>query len=87
MARVCKGKLPQAENAPDNRFMTAEQNDTQRDEESDDGLFPVNTTNQKGGTPITVCLLINGMGVEMEVDTSASIAIMSENRGGFRVRS
>ena len=41
--------------------------------------FFINTINLKGRTPITVCLEINGKGVQMEVDTGASITIMSEN--------
>ena len=51
MARVCKSKLPQAANGPDHRetkFMSKGQNDTQSDEESDDGVFLINTTNHKG---------------------------------------
>ena len=82
MARVCKSKLPQTENVPDNReinSMSTGQIDTQSDEESDDGVFFINTINQKGRMPITVCIEINDKGVQMEVDTGAFITIMSEN--------
>ena len=48
-------------------------------EESDDGVFLINTINQKAGTPVTVCIQINDKGVKMEVVTGASITIMSEN--------
>ena len=59
--------------------MTMEQEDTQSEEDRDDEVYRINTTTQKGETPMTVRVHINGVDVEMEIDTRASITIMSEN--------
>ena len=49
-----------------NKVMSTEQNDTQS-HDIDDGVFLINATNQKGGTPITVGIQINGKGVKMDL--------------------
>ena len=59
--------------------MTMEQNDTQSEEDRNDELYCINTTTQKGETPIPVRVHINGVRVEMEINTGASITIMSKD--------
>ena len=59
--------------------MTKEQKDKQSEEDRDDELYCINITTQQGETPITVRMHINGVSVEMEINTGASITIMSED--------
>ena len=63
-------------------FMTTQpklQTTHQVEHAEDDEVYRINNTTQKGETPITVRVHINGVGVEMEIDTGASITIMSED--------
>ena len=81
MARVRNSKITQAASRSDKRetkFMTMEQEDTQSEEDRDDDAYCIKTT-QKGETPMTVRVHINEVGVDMEIDTGASITIMLEN--------
>ena len=57
MARVCKSNITQAASRSDKRetkVMTMEQEDTQSEEDRDDEVYRINTTTQKGKTPMTV---------------------------------
>lgn len=72
--------MSQVPDAKETKFMATKQEDPQSDEDSEDRVLLINTTSKKGGTPITAYIYINEVDVDMEVDTGASVTIMSEQR-------
>jgi len=59
----------------------SEESDSESDREEHEGIWGVDSVEDRGERvpPISVCVQLDGKEVAMELDTGASVSLMSEN--------